>query len=137
MEVMGVALDQPSGQPVVILRSREDRRELTIFIGPAEAQGIALPLQGQRLPRPYTHDLFTALLRQLDAAVVKVVITDLRENTFFATIILRAQGREIELDSRPSDAIAIALRENVPILADERVFRTPAPAAGPRGDPSR
>lgn len=131
MEVMGVGVDRPSGQPVVILRSREDRRELVMFIGPFEAQGIALPLQGQRPPRPYTHDLIAALLRQLNATLVKVVIGDLRDNTYFATITVRSQGREIELDSRPSDAIAIALRENVPILAEERVFHTSPQRAGP------
>lgn len=129
MEVLGVAADPATGQPMVILRSLEDRRELTMFIGPFEAQGIAFPLQGVRLPRPYTHDLIGAILRRLDTQVEKVVITDLRDNTYFATLTLRSQGRAIELDSRPSDAIAIALREKVPILAEERVLQ----AAGPGG----
>ncbi len=130
MEVMGLAADPASNQPVVILRAREDRRELSMFIGPFEAQAIALPLQGQQLPRPYTHDLIVAMLRQVNAMLVKVVITDLRDNTYFATLHLRSQGRDIELDSRPSDAIALALRLNAPILADERVFRSPAPVSG-------
>lgn len=132
MEVMGLAADPASGQPVVILRTQDDKRELTMFIGPFEAQGIALPLQGQQLPRPYTHDLIVALLRQLNATLVKVVITDLRDNTYFATLYLRAPGRELEVDSRPSDALALALRVNAPILADERVFQRPAPAPGRR-----
>ena len=128
MEVMGLAADPATGQPVVILRTKDDKRELTMFIGPFEAQGIALPLQGQTLPRPYTHDLMVAMLRQMNATLVKVVITDLRDNTYFATLHLRSQGRDIELDSRPSDALALALRVNAPILADERVFQRPAPA---------
>ena len=132
MEVMGVAADPASGQPVVMLRTVEDKRELTMFIGPFEAQGIALPLQGQKLPRPYTHDLIVALLQQMDATLVKVVITDLRDNTYLATLHLRAHGRDIELDSRPSDALAIALRVNAPILADERVLPRPARAPVPR-----
>ncbi len=131
MEVMGLAADSASGQPVVILRAKDDKRELTMFIGPFEAQGIALPLQGQTLPRPYTHDLMVALLRQLNATLVKVVITDLRDNTYFATLHLRFQGRDMELDSRPSDAVALALRVNAPILADERVFQRRPPAPGP------
>ncbi len=122
MEVMGLAADQASGQPVVILRAKEDKRELKMYIGPFEAQGIALPLQGLKPPRPFTHDLMSDILRQLNATLVKVVITDLRDKTYYARLHLRSQGRDIEVDSRPSDAIALALREKVPILADERVL---------------
>jgi hypothetical protein len=133
MEVMGLMADQATGQPVVILRTKDDKRELMMFIGPFEAQGIALPLQGVKPPRPYTHDLMGDLLRQFNASLLRVVITDLRENTYFARLHLQWQGREIELDSRPSDAIALALREKAPILAEERVLRqTPPPASPPR-----
>ena len=133
MEVMGLARDQASGQPMVILRAKDDRRELSMFIDDAQAAGIALPLQGRQLPRPYTHDLMLTMLRALNATLVQVVITDLRDNTYFAALHLRVQGRDLELDSRPSDALALALRANAPILAEERVFQRPAPAPEPPG----
>ncbi|MBI4735948.1 MAG: bifunctional nuclease family protein [candidate division NC10 bacterium] len=125
MEVMGVAPDPASGQPLVYLRGKQDKRELSMFIGPFEAQGIILPLQGMRLPRPYTHDLMLETIHRLKAKVKRVIITEMRDNTFFANLILDAQGQEVILDSRPSDAIALALRENVPILATEKAFVRP------------
>ena len=125
MEVMGVAPDPASGQPLVYLRGKQDKRELSMFIGPFEAQGIILPLQGMRLPRPYTHDLMLETIHRLKAKVKHVIITEMRDNTFFASLILDAQGQEVILDSRPSDAIALALRENVPILATEKAFVRP------------
>jgi bifunctional DNase/RNase len=132
MEVMGVAADQASGAPVVFLRAKQDKRELSMFIGPFEAQGIVLPLQRMKPPRPYTHDLFVETIHRLHARVERVIITDLRDNTYFASLILNAQGQEVVLDSRPSDAIALALRENVPILAAEKAFARP-PRSGPEG----
>jgi bifunctional DNase/RNase len=132
MEVMGLAEDAGSGQFVVILRAKEDKRELSMFIDGFTALGIRIALEGQQLPRPYTHDLMLAMLRALNASLVKVVLTDLRDNTYFATLHLRAQGRDIELDSRPSDAVALALRANAPLLAHERVFQRPAQAPAPR-----
>jgi uncharacterized protein len=122
MEVMGVAAQPGSGAPVVFLRSKQDRRELTMFIGPAEAQAIALVLEGMRLPRPYTHDLALEAIHRLDAKVSRVVITEMRENTYFAALVLERQGKEIILDARPSDAIALALRERAPILATDAVL---------------
>lgn len=139
MEVMGVAPDPSSGAPLVYLRAKQDKRELSMFIGPFEAQGIILPLQNMRPPRPYTHDLMLEALHRLKAKVKQVVITDLRDNTYYATLVLDVQGQEITLDSRPSDAIALALRENAPILAAEKAFaRSPRPGGpGPaeRGAP--
>jgi len=137
MEVMGVQADPQSGAPMVFLRGKQDKRELAMFIGPFEAQAIALPLQGIRPPRPYTHDLMLDALHRLNAKVKHVVITGLRENTYFANVVLDIQGQELSLDSRPSDAIALALRENVPIVAAEAAFARPprsgAPASGERG----
>jgi len=133
MEVMGVAPDPQSGTPLVFLRGIKDKRELTMFIGPFEAQGIALPLQGARLPRPYTHDLMLEAIHRLNARVKRVVITELRDNTYFANLILEALGKEIILDSRPSDAIALALRENAPILASEKAFVRPQQRPRPEG----
>jgi len=129
MEVMGVAADPASGAPVVYLRGKQDKRELYMFIGPFEAQGIILPLQGMQPPRPYTHDLMLGAMHRLQATVKRVVITEMRDNTYFANLILDVQGKEIVLDSRPSDAIALALRENAPILAAEKAF-VRAPRAG-------
>jgi hypothetical protein len=132
MEVLIVAEDVDSGQPVVLLRSMDDRRQLPMFIGPSEAQGIAIQLGGLKPPRPLTHDLIGSILRHLNATVEKVVITDLRGGTYFATLYLRSGEREIAVDSRPSDAIAVALRNNAPILADERLLRRAAPGPAPR-----
>jgi uncharacterized protein len=139
MEVMGVAPDPASGSPLVYLRAKQDKRELSMFIGPFEAQGIIFPLQEVRPPRPYTHDLMLEALHRLKAKVKQVVITELRDNTYYANLLLDAQGQEITLDSRPSDAIALALREGAPILAAEKAFARPTQrgGAGPaeRGTP--
>ena len=133
MEVMGVATDPQSGTPLVFLRGIKDKRELTMAVGPFEAQGIALPLQGVRLPRPFTHDLMLEVIHRLNARVKHVIITELRDNTYFANLILEALGQEIVFDSRPSDAIALALRENVPVLAAEKAFVRPQQRPRPEG----
>ena len=134
MEVMGVAPDPSSGAPVVYLRGKQSKRELSMFIGPTEAQGILLPLQAMRPPRPYTHDLFLEAVHRLKAKVRRVIITELRDNTYFANLILETQGQEITLDSRPSDAIALALREDAPILAAEQVFVHSPRGGGSEGE---
>jgi bifunctional DNase/RNase len=135
MEVMGVQADPQSGAPMVFLRGKQDKRELAMFIGPFEAQAIALPLQGIRPPRPYTHDLMLEALHRLKAKVKRVVITSLRDNTYFADLILDVQGQDMRLDSRPSDAIALALRDDAPILAMEAAFaRSPQPSAPDGGE---
>jgi uncharacterized protein len=139
MEVMGVQADPQSGAPMVFLRGKQDKRELGMFIGPFEAQAIAMPLQGVRPPRPHTHDLMLAALHRLKAKVKRVVITGLRDNTYFADLVLDVQGQELLLDSRPSDALALALREDAPIFAAEAAFaRSPqsaAPDSGERAKP--
>ena len=139
MEVMGIQADPQSGAPMVFLRGKQEKRELVMFIGPFEAQAIALPLQGTRPPRPFTHDLMLEALHRLQAKVKRVVITGIRESTYLADLVLDVQGQEMLLDSRPSDAIALALRENAPILAADAAFaRTPrsgAPETGQRGAP--
>ena len=122
MEVMGVAPDPASGSPLIYLRAKQDKRELSMFIGPFEAQGIILPLQEVRPPRPYTHDLMLEALHRLKAKVKQVVITELRDNTYYATLLLEAQGQEITLDSRPSDAIALGVATSVPIFVEEHVL---------------
>ncbi len=94
-----------------------------MFIGPFEAQGILFPLQQMRPPRPYTHDLMLEAIHRLKARLKRVVITELRGNTYYADVVLESQGQEVVLDARPSDAIALALRENVPVLATEQVIQ--------------
>jgi bifunctional DNase/RNase len=134
MEVMGVAADPTSGTPVVYLRALQDKRELSMFIGPFEAQGILLPLQRVQPPRPYTHDLMLEAIHRLGGKVKRVVITEMRDNTYFAQLILDVQGKEVVLDSRPSDSIALALRENAPILAAEGAFVRAPRASRPEGE---
>ncbi|MDA1096105.1 MAG: bifunctional nuclease family protein [Chloroflexi bacterium] len=109
-------------QRVVILKEKASHRYLPIWIGPAEAESIAIKLQGVFVPRPLTHDLIGGIISQLGATVSAVVVSDLTNDTFFAKIVLNHDGRQIEVDSRPSDAIAIAVRARVPIYADEGVL---------------
>lgn len=130
MEVLGVVGD-PSGEARILLRSKSDRRELSMVIGQFEAVGIALPLEGVTPPRPYTHDLMLTLLHRFQATMTKAVITELKENTYIATLVLKVEGREVRIDSRPSDAVAMALRAGVPILATEAVLAVQPPGTQP------
>ena len=134
--VVGLLLDEQTQQPTIVLQGKRDRRTFAMVIGPAEATGIAFPLQKVTPPRPLTHDLFLTVFGRLNTTVTKAVITDLRDNTFFATLYLSANGSALELDSRPSDAIALAIRAKAPIYAEDRVFdraeRIPGGPSGPR-----
>jgi hypothetical protein len=123
MKVRGLALDPLSQMPIIILRDEEDKRSLPIWVGVFEANAIALELEKISPPRPMTHDLIKNILESLDAQVTKIVVSDLKENTFFAVIHLRVAGSEITVDSRPSDAIALALRVSAPIYVAEDVVR--------------
>ena len=122
-EVTGVVVDPESRQPVVLLQSKRDRRNLALAIGYFEANGIAIPLQGVTPPRPLTHDLMLTLLGDLKATLRRIVITDLKDNVYYAQLHLDIEGGVLQVDSRPSDAIALALRAKVPILVEERVFQ--------------
>jgi bifunctional DNase/RNase len=108
--------------PIIILRDDEDKRSLPIWIGIPEANAIALELEKVPPPRPMTHDLMKNILETIDARIVKVVVTDLKENTFFAVLHLQVGTAEYTVDSRPSDAIALALRVAAPIYVDEDVL---------------
>ena len=130
VEVVAVALDPRTQAPAVLLEGKRDKRHLAMVIGPAEATGIAVPLQGLTPPRPLTHDLFLTLFGRLNVQVTRVVITDLRDNVYYATLQLTAGGTTLTLDSRPSDAIALAIRAKVPVLVEDRVFDK---AGGPGG----
>ena len=124
MELVSVeAPERPTRTPVVILREvAGQRRVLPIFIGVPEAQAIALTMQNIETPRPMTHDLMKNLLDEVGAQVERITVTELREGTFFAEIILSAQGEVRTVSSRPSDAIALAIRTGSPIFAEEDVL---------------
>jgi bifunctional DNase/RNase len=132
VEVVAVMVDQNTQQPTVLLQGKRDKRSVALAIGLAEATGIAVPLQGVTPPRPLTHDLFLTLFGRLKVTLTRVVITDLRDDIFYATVYLTAGGPEFQLDARPSDAIALALRAKVPVLVEERVFEKAGNNAAPR-----
>jgi bifunctional DNase/RNase len=122
MDIYGVSFDLVGKQPIVLLKTREGNKFLPIWIGHPEAASILMKLQSQSSPRPMTHDLMSELLEQLDAQVVRITVTELRENTFYAQITVQQDGREVEVDSRPSDAIALAIRAEAPIFAADSVI---------------
>jgi uncharacterized protein len=122
MVVESVRVHMPSSQHVVILKELDRERYLPIWIGPWEANAIAMKLQGVSSERPLTHDLFTTTLDELGVAVRRVVISSLAEETFHARLFLESAGRELEVDSRPSDALALAVRAGVPIFASDEVL---------------
>jgi uncharacterized protein len=129
-EVIAVVVDPATQQPVIVLEGKRDRRQLTMAIGLAEATGIALPLQGVTPPRPLTHDLFLTMFGRLKVSLSRVVIHDFRDSTYFATVHLSVDGTAMTLDSRPSDAIALAIRAKAPVLVEDHVFeRGTSPAA--------
>ena len=122
MLIYGVSFDLVGKQPIVLLKTADGNKFLPIWIGHAEASAILMKLQSQAPPRPMTHDLLSDMLEQLGAAISRITVTELRENTFFAQITLSVGGRELEIDSRPSDAIALAVRSGAPIYAAEEVI---------------
>jgi uncharacterized protein len=126
MVIYGVSFDLVGKQPIVLLKTADGNRYLPIWIGQPEAAAILMKLQGAATPRPMTHDLVTELLEQLDAQVVRITVTELRDNTFYASITVQQNGSEIEIDSRPSDAIALAVRADAPIFAADRVIEESA-----------
>ena len=126
MVIYGVSFDMVGKQPIVLLKTADGNKFLPIWIGHPEAAAILMKLQGASTPRPMTHDLFTDILAQLEARVVKIAVTELRENTFYAMITVAVDGTEIEIDSRPSDAIALAVRSEAPIYAAEAVIEESA-----------
>ena len=124
VSLVGVRVEVPSNQPIVLLREEEGNRYLPIFIGPPEATAIVYVLQGMETPRPMTHDLTTTLLGELGARITQVVISDVQDGTFFADVTFAAGDREFTLSTRPSDALALAVRsgEPVPLFVAEAVF---------------
>jgi uncharacterized protein len=120
MVIYGVSFDMVGKQPIVLLKTADGNRFLPIWIGHPEAAAILVKLQNAAPARPMTHDLLTDVVGQLDAEVISIAVTEMRENTYYARITLRQNGSEIEIDSRPSDAIALAVRSGATIyVADE------------------
>lgn len=122
MTIKGLMVDPITNMPIIILRDKEGQRVLPIWVGVFEANAIALQIENVTTPRPMTHDLLRNVIHDLHAKVVKVVVSDLRENTFYALIYLQRDGEVIAVDARPSDAIALALRARVPIFVEEAVI---------------
>ncbi len=118
-----VTLDTTANRFVVILRDDVHNRWLPIVVGSSEAQAIALQMENIIPPRPLTHDLMKSLLDSIEARISRIVVSDLRENTYFAVIGVKLNGRSVEVDARPSDAIALALRTQAPIFVSEEVMR--------------
>jgi len=122
MLIYGVSFDLVGKQPIVLLKTADGNKFLPIWIGHPEAAAILMKLQSQSVPRPMTHDLLSDMLEQLGAQVIRITVTELRENSFYAQITVLQDGQEIEVDSRPSDAIALAIRTEAPIFAADDVI---------------
>jgi bifunctional DNase/RNase len=122
MSIDSIRVSMMNYQRVVILKEKDTDRYLPIWIGPAEADAIAVKLQDIAVPRPLTHDLLRSVIKELSGDVSRIHISDLQNDTFYARIIISINGKEMEVDSRPSDAIALAVRAQVPIYAEEQVL---------------
>ncbi len=132
MKIRGLMVDPNTQQPIVILKDMTGNTVLPIWVGLFEASAIALEVEKAATPRPMTHDLLRNMIHGLDAKVERVVVSELKEDTFFAVIWLRQKGEVVTVDARPSDALALALRSDCPIFVSEEVLRTakviPSPA---------
>ncbi len=126
MKITGLTMDPQTNTPIVVLKDTKSDTVLPIWIGPMEGNAIAIGMEKVNTPRPMTHDLMKNLLHEFKVEVVKVVVTDLKDDTFYAVIHLLADGKELESDSRPSDAIALAVRAEAPIYCAEQVMETAA-----------
>jgi bifunctional DNase/RNase len=122
MTIKGLMVDPITNMPIVILKDKQGDRVLPIWVGIFEANAIALQIENVATPRPMTHDLLRNIISDLDGRVDRVVVSDLKENTFYAVIHMTVRGEPVAVDSRPSDAIALALRTRAPILVEESVI---------------
>jgi uncharacterized protein len=122
MTIKGLMVDPITNMPIVILKDKQGERVLPIWVGIFEANAIALQIENVATPRPMTHDLLRNVIVDLDGQVDRVVVSDLKDNTFYAVIHLTVRGEPVAVDARPSDAIALALRTRSPILVEETVI---------------
>jgi uncharacterized protein len=123
MTIKGLMIDPITNMPIIILRDQEGQRVLPIWVGVFEANAIALQIENVQTPRPMTHDLLKNVIDDLSARVDRIVVCELKENTFYARIHMSVNGRALEVDARPSDAIALALRTHSPIYVEEAVIQ--------------
>jgi bifunctional DNase/RNase len=121
MKVDKLGIDLLTHDPVVILKDLEGKRYLPILIGPFEATAIMLALEAQTVPRPLSHDLMKSILDNLNAKLTKIIIHDIKDSTFYAKLVVEAGGEDQEIDARPSDCIALALRANAPIFVTDKI----------------
>ena len=122
MTIKGLMVDPVTNMPIVLLRDANNQRVLPIWVGPVEANAIALQVENVAPPRPMTHDLLRNLLVELGATLARIVISDLRESTFYAYLELHRNGEVLFVDARPSDAIALCLRTRTPVFVDSKVL---------------
>jgi bifunctional DNase/RNase len=133
MKIRGLMMDPMTNMPIVVLKDVGSDTVLPIWVGVYEANAIAMEIEKVNTPRPMTHDLIRNLLAGLDARVHKIVVNELRDDTFYAVIWMEREGKVISIDSRPSDALAVALRVDCPIFVDEEVLKS-SKKAGTAGD---
>jgi len=124
MTIKGLMIDPITNMPIVVLRDQDGQRILPIWVGVFEANAIALQIENVQTPRPMTHDLLKNVIGDLEAGVERIVVCDLKENTFYATIHLKSPAGPVAIDARPSDAIALALRTGSPIFVEESVIQS-------------
>ncbi len=125
MKVMGIALDTRTGSPIVVLHDTENRKALPIWIGSAEASAIIRKIENLTVSRPMTHDLIVQIIEKMDCTLDRIEIVDVEDETYYANIIIiDKEGKEKEIDARPSDAIAVAIRVDVPIFVSPKVLST-------------
>jgi bifunctional DNase/RNase len=139
MTIKGLMVDPITNMPIVILKDNGGERVLPIWVGIFEANAIALQIENVATPRPMTHDLLRNIIMDLDGQVERIVVSDLKDNTFYAIIYMTVRGERVAIDARPSDAIALALRTHSPILVEERVIDNAKTVdfAAERGDSER
>ncbi len=123
MDLARIVISDTSDQQIIVLRERSGDRQFPIVIGPAEAWAIDRRVKGIATPRPLTHDLLANVIRELDAELEKIVVHDLRDHTFYAKLVIRHNGALLEVDSRPSDAIALGVASDTPIYVEDGVLR--------------
>jgi len=135
MELSRIIISETNDEQVIVLKEVGGPRAFPIVIGIWEAVAIDRNIKGKKTPRPMTHDLLENVIKGLDADLEKIVVTDLRDRTFYAKLILRRNGTAVEIDSRPSDAIALAVQMRVPIYVEESVLEEANPGSEPGGGP--
>ncbi|HYE99573.1 MAG TPA: bifunctional nuclease family protein [Planctomycetota bacterium] len=137
MELSRIIISETNDEQVIVLKEIEGERAFPIVIGIWEAVAIDRNIKGKKTPRPMTHDLIENVIGGLDAKLERVIVNDLRDRTFYARLVLRRNGKVVEVDSRPSDAIALAVQMKAPIYVEEKVLEEVMPPGGPDAPPGQ